>query len=158
MRHTISVLVENEFGVLARIAGLFSGRGYNIQSLTVAETGKSTISSMTIVTDGDDAMIEQILKQLRKLISVIEVVDMSSEKAVERGLALVKLRFTKAKEKQIKEVIKKFKGRLIEQGTQSVIVEFVNTPARLKEILKALKPFGILDFEQTGSIVMERIL
>lgn len=156
MKHTIGVLVENEFGVLARVAGLFSGRGYNIQSLTVAETVNPSISRMTIVTDGDDHMIEQIVKQVGKLISVIKIQDMTAEETIDRILALAKIKWDARKGAILLKKIKALKGRILEKDKVCVVAEFTGNEENLNKVLVTLKPFGVLEFEKTGTIAIER--
>lgn len=156
MRHTISVLVENEFGVLARVAGLFSGRGYNIQSLTVGETLDPKISRMTIVTAGSDAVLEQIGKQLSKLVNVIKVQDVTKEKPINRILALVKVTLDGKKGKEVLHTVKKMGGEILDRDARCCIAEFRVDEEKLKSILSELKPFGILEFVQTGNIAMQR--
>ncbi len=156
MKHTVALLVENEFGVLARISGLFSGRGYNIQSLTVAETLDPKISRMTIVTNGDDRVIEQIMKQLNKLINVIKVQDMTAENHLERILALVKVRVHEKNKKEIRKEIEKMKGKVLEDDDQCLVAEFTGDEKQIAEVHRNLKPFGIMEFEQTGTIAIEK--
>lgn len=156
MKHTISALVENEFGVLARIAGLFSGRGYNIQSLTVAETLNPAISRMTIVTSGDDAKIEQILKQLRKLINVIKAQDVTGENPITRILSLVKVKIGKKNRGEAEKVVKGLNGKILEADSQCLIAEFTGDETAINSVQNLLQPFGILEFEQTGTIAIER--
>lgn len=156
MRHTISVLVENEFGVLTRVAGLFSGRGYNIQSLTVGETLDPKISRMTIVTSGSDAVLEQIGKQLSKLVNVIRVQDVSREAPINRILALVKVAMGADKRGEVLKSVKKLGGEILDRDAQCCIAEFRVDEEKLKHILSELKTFGILEFVQTGNIAMQR--
>ncbi|HUT25881.1 MAG TPA: acetolactate synthase small subunit, partial [Sumerlaeia bacterium] len=125
MRHVISCLVENQFGVLARIAGMFSCRGFNIDSLAVGETTDPTISRITIVTHGDDFIIEQIIKQLRKLIDVIRVQDLTSESHVERELALAKVSCNRETRGEIMQIASIFRARIVDVGKESVIIEMV---------------------------------
>jgi acetolactate synthase I/III small subunit len=154
MRHTISVLVENEFGVLARIAGLFSGRGYNIDCLTVSETMDSTISRMTIITQGDERVIEQILKQLNRLINVIKVEDVTEKPIIERELILVKVKSDESTRSKLLEVIEAFDGHIVDDMEQTSIIEFSGDASALQRILEALKPYGILEFLSSGHIAM----
>lgn len=156
MKHTINALVENEFGVLARISSLFSGRGYNIQSLTVAETLDPKVSSMTLVTSGSDDVIEQITKQLGKLVNVLKVVDVTKENPINRILALVKVETSRKTRDQAAKVIENLDGKILDEDTRCCIAEFRADPPKLKQILDKLKPFGILEFEQTGNIAMQR--
>jgi len=156
MRHTISVLVENEFGVLARVAGLFSGRGYNIQSLTVAETLNPLVSRMTIVTSGSDEVIEQIVKQLNKLINVIKVKDVTKEQPINRVLALVKVKVEDKSRSDVLKTIELLHGEILDGNTKFCIAEFRGDEEKIQSVVNLLKPFGILEFEQTGNIAIER--
>lgn len=155
-RHTISVLVENEFGVLARIAGLFSGRGFNIDSLTVSETLDPTLSRMTIVTRGDARIIEQIIRQLNRLINVIRVEDITTRDHLERELILVKVKYSKNRHRDILTAVESFGGHLIDDLGECAILEFVGDETALAKILRSLKPFGILEFICSGTIAMEK--
>lgn len=155
MRHTISVLVENEFGVLARIAGLFSGRGYNIDSLTVCETLDPTVSRMTIVTGGNERIIEQILKQLNRLINVIKVDDLTHKTFLERELSLIKVKREEATHRQVLKVVEFFGGRIVGDEESTYMIEFTGDETALEKILDALRPYGILEFVNSGSIAIE---
>src|SRR5436190_14608270 len=155
--HTISVLVENEFGVLARIAGMFAGRGFNIDALSVAPTVDPKLSRMTIITHGNELIIEQILKQLNRLIDVMKVVDVSSEDCVRRELMLVKIRAYEKSRGAIEAVVKKFHGKIDDAEDQKTsILEFVAEHEVMQTILKALDEFGILEVVRTGNIAMQR--
>lgn len=156
MRHTISVLVENEFGVLARIAGLFSGRGYNIDSLTVSETLDTTISRMTIVTRGSERIIEQIIKQLNRLINVIKVEDLTDRTFLERELSLIKVRRDEATHGDLLKTVELFGGRIVDDAESTYLLEFTGDDQALQKILTALRPFGILEFVSSGSIAIEQ--
>lgn len=156
MRHVISVLVENEFGVLARISGLFSGRGYNIDSLTVSETLDPTISRMTIVTRGEDRIIEQIMKQLDRLINVIQVEDLRESTHVERELILVKVHREEKTHSDLLKVVEMFGGRIVDDVEDTYMIEFNGDATALKKILDALKPFDILEFVSSGSLAIEK--
>ena len=156
MRHVISVLVENRFGVLARISGMFSSRGFNIDSLAVGETTDPEISRMTIVSHGDDFVIEQIVKQLRKLIDVIRVQDLNEETHVERELALIKVTCSKENRSEIMETVQIFRARVIDAGTDSMIVEIVGTRDKIDAMLDLLKPLGILETARTGPVGLFR--
>ncbi|HSB07280.1 MAG TPA: acetolactate synthase small subunit, partial [Thermodesulfobacteriota bacterium] len=123
MRHVITLLVENEFGVLARIAGLFSGRGFNIESLCVAETLDPTVSTMTLVTRGDDQIIEQVLKQLNKLIPVIKVVDLFEKDFVEREMILVKVNAIPETREEVLRVVEIFRGKVVDVGGKTYTIE-----------------------------------
>ncbi|MFH1564038.1 MAG: acetolactate synthase small subunit [Nitrospirota bacterium] len=156
MRHTISVLVENKFGVLARVSGLFSGRGYNIDSLCVAETDDPTMSMMTIVTHGEDKIIEQIEKQLNKLIDVIKVTDLTKEEHVERELVLIKVNTENGGRAEIMEIVDIFRAKIIDVGQKSMIVETTGDEGKLNALLNLLKPFGIKEIARTGKIALGR--
>ncbi|MDD5291794.1 MAG: acetolactate synthase small subunit [Candidatus Omnitrophica bacterium] len=157
MRHTISVLVENKFGVLARIAGLFSARGFNIDSLAVGETEDPTVSRMTIVLNAEDERIlEQIKKQLHKLIDVITVIDLTKKDFFERELVLVKVAFDKSNKEQLEKIIHKFKAETLHKDKDSFIVEATLGHEHIKEFLSALKEFSIKELVRTGKIAIPK--
>lgn len=155
MRHTISVLVENKFGVLARVAGLFSARGYNIASLAVSETLDPTISYMTIVVDAkDENVLEQIKKQLNKLIDVISVTDFTKKEHVERELALIKVKCSVKEKSKIENVLHKYVGKIIQVKQDTAIIEAVGDQHQIKSLLTDLQPFGIKELIRTGRIAI----
>lgn len=156
MRHIISVLVENEFGVLSRIAGLFSGRGFNIESLCVAEGIDPTISTMTIVTTGNDAIIEQILKQLNKLINVIKVTDFKEMDYVSREMILVKLHADEKTREEILRMAEIFRGKIIDVSPKTYTLLITGDEDKLKAFLALVKPLGIKELVRTGPIAMAR--
>lgn len=156
MRHVITLLVENEFGVLARIAGLFSGRGFNIESLSVAETLDPTVSTMTIVTRGDDNIIEQVIKQLNKLIPVIKVVDLIDKEFVEREMILVKVSANAGTREEILRIVEIFKGKVIDVGTKTYTIEVTGDEKKIGAILALLKPLGIKELVRTGRVAIAR--
>jgi len=156
MRHTISVLVSNEFGVLARVAGLFSGRGFNIESLTVAETLDPTVSRITLVTRGDDKVLEQITKQLNKLISVIKVTDFLDSKHVERELALIKVTANEQTRAEVMNIVDIFRAKVIDVGSHSYIVELTGDEEKINAIIELLRPLGIKEIARTGKVAMHR--
>ncbi len=156
MRHTISVLVENEFGVLARVAGLFSGRGFNIESLTVAETLDPTVSRITLVTRGDDQVLEQIEKQLNKLVPVIQVIDFADSPHVEREMALVKIAASEKTRAEIMNIIDIFRGKVIDVSPRSYIVELTGDEEKISAVLELLTPLGIQEIVRTGKVAMHR--
>jgi len=156
-KHIISVLVENEFGVLSRIASLFSGRGFNIESLTVAETDDPTVSSMTIVTTGDDHIIEQITKQLNKLINVIKVVELTEKTQIAREMVLLKFAAgSGSKRLELLRLVEVYQGRILELGARSLIVELTGSRDKLEAALKVLAPFGIREMSRTGLVALAR--
>ena len=156
MRHTISVLVENKFGVLARIAGLFSGRGFNIDSLNVAPTHESSLSRITVVLRGDDKILDQINKQLRKLINVIEVVDFKAGQAVERELLLIKLTADSQTRSEILQICDIFRAKIINVAPDSVIIELTGDEGKLTAFLGMVEGFGISELARTGKVAMRR--
>lgn len=156
MRHTISVLVENEFGVLSRVAGLFSARAFNIESLTVAETLDPTMSRMTLVTRGDDRVVEQIEKQLNKLIGVIKVSDFTGSAHVEREMALIKVRADEKTRAEVMNVVDIFRGKVIDVGPISFIVEITGDEDKIRAFLDLVRPLGILEIVRTGKVAMHR--
>jgi acetolactate synthase-1/3 small subunit len=156
MRHTISILVENEFGVLARVSGLFSGRGFNIKSLTVAETLDPTISRITLVTEGDDQIVEQITKQLNKLICVIKVIDFQDTTHVEREMALIKVAADEHTRSEVLNIVNIFRGKVIDVDPRSYVIEVTGDEEKINAILNLLKPLGIKEIVRTGKVAMQR--
>ena len=158
MKHIISVLVENKFGVLARVAGLFSGRGFNIDSLSVAETLDSTKSRMTIVVKGDDRILEQINKQLNKLIDVIKVTDFSgdNEDCVERQLVLVKVSVNQTTRAEIMQIVDIFRARIINVHRSHLTVEVTGSESKVEAFINLLRAFGIKEIVRTGKVAIAR--
>ncbi len=155
--HIISVTVENRFGVLAKIAGLFSARGYNIDSLSVAETDDPTVSRMIIVVRGDEKILEQIYKQLNKLIDVIKVQDLTEQEFIERELALIKLSTNNFNERQeVLQLVQIFQGKIISVGKRTLTIEVVGDTSKLDALIDLLKPFGFKEFIRTGKIAISR--
>ncbi len=156
MKHTISVLVENRFGVLARVAGLFSGRGYNIESLSVAETLDPTVSKMTIITSGNDQVIEQITKQLNKLVDVIKVSDLTDSNHVDRELVLVKVSAEGERRAEVLRIVEIFRAKIVDVSPDAYIVEISGDEEKVQAVLNLLKPLGIKDIVRTGKVAMVR--
>lgn len=156
MKHTISVLVENKPGVLARVAGLFARRGYNIESLAVGTTETEAVSRMTIVAQGDDQVLEQITKQLYKLIDVIKVFDIPREQAVERELVLIKVACTTQTRPEIMQIVDIFRGRIIDVSDGAMTIEMTGEETKVEGIQKLLKKFGIKELVRTGKIALQR--
>ena len=156
MRHTISVLVDNEFGVLSKVSSLFSGRGFNIESLCVAETLDPKVSRMTIVTTGDDQVVEQITKQLNKLINVIKVSDLTAEEHIERELALIKVNANADDRAEILSVIDIFRGKVVDVSPTTYTIEMTGDAEKVNAITELLRPFGIKDIARTGKIAIAR--
>jgi len=156
MKHTISVTVENEFGVLARVAGLFSGRGFNIDSLSVAETQDSTVSLITLVTRGDDQIIEQIIKQLHKLVNVLKVTDMQEGEYLDRELVLVKVNANEQTKGEILRLVDIFRGKVVDVSPKSYTVEITGDEGKVRAVMELLAPLGIREVVRTGKVAMPR--
>lgn len=155
--HIISVTVENRFGVLSRIAGLFSARGYNIDSLSVGETDDPSVSRMTIVVKGDDKILEQIYKQLNKLIDVIKVQDLTGEDFIERELALIKVSTGNFNERQeVMQLVEIFRAKIVDVGKKTLTIEAVGSGMKINALLDLIKPFGIKELIRTGKIAISR--
>ena len=150
-KHTISLLVENKFGAFNRIAGLFSAKGYNIDSLTVGPTEDDSVSRMTIVTRGDDGVIEQIIKQLNKLVDVVKVLDLNDGRFLERELMLVKVKATGAHREEMKRMSDIFRGRIIDVADGSYTIELTGSGAKLDAFLEAIDKSAILETVRTGA-------
>ena len=155
-KHTISVLVENEFGVLSRVASLFSGRGFNIDSLNVAPTNEDGLSRITIVTRGDDNILEQITKQLNKLIDVIKVIDFSDGSCIERELALIKVTAEDQDRAEVLRIVDIFRANIIDVTPKSYTIEATGNPGKIEAILELLRPLGLKELVRTGSIAIGR--
>ena len=151
MRHILSILVENEAGALSRVAGLFSARGYNIESLTVAPTEDATLSRMTIVTSGSDEVIEQITKQVNKLVDVVKIVDLNEGKHVERELMLVKTRAVGKDRDELKRTADIFRARVIDLTEKTYVIELTGTGDKLDAFIQAIEPGAILETVRTGA-------
>lgn len=156
MTHTISVLVENHFGVLARVAGLFSARGFNIDSLAVGETDDPTVSRITIMTHGDDRVIEQIRKQLDKLIDVIKVQDLTQEERIERELVLVKVSARSGARSDLMQIVNTFRGKIVDVNPKFITVEVTGNESKVDAMLELLRPFGVREVVRTGTIAVSR--
>ena len=156
MRHAISVLVENKFGVLARIATLFAARGFNIDSLSVGETEDPEVSRMTIIVRGDDRILEQVEKQLNKLVDIIKVLDFKSTRHVERDLALIKVNADKTNRSEILQITSTFRSKIIDVSSDSVIIEITGGEEKIEAFISMLRPFGIKEMSRTGIIAMAR--
>lgn len=155
-KHTISLLVDNEPGVLARVAGLFSGRGFNIESLCVAETLDPSISRITLVTRGDDAIAEQIKKQLNKLINIVKVYDLTGTEYVEREMALVKVNAQADSRAEILRIVDIFRCKVVDVSPTHYTIETTGPAEKLAAILSLLKPMGIKEIARTGAIALGR--
>ena len=156
MKHIISVLVENKFGVLARISGLFSGRGFNIDSLCVAETQDPAFSRMTIVVRGDEVILEQVKKQLNKLINVIKVQDFTNKEYIDRELVLIKVNLSKKSRSELMEIADIFRAKIVDVAKQNITVEITGRENKINAFLELLRPFGIIEIIRTGKIAIAR--
>ncbi len=156
LKHTISVLVENRAGVLARISGLFSARGYNIDSLAVGETQDPSVSRMTIVVKGDEGILDQVEKQLNKLIDVIKLSDYIETSHLERDLALIKVKADKNNRSELLQVVDIFRAKIVDVAPGSLIVEATGDEDKILALLDMLKPFGIIEMCRTGIVAMAR--
>ena len=156
MEHIISVLVENKFGVLSRVAGLFSGRGFNIESLSVGETLDPTVSRMTLVVRGDAFIIEQVIKQLHKLIDVIKVTDLSEENHVEREMILVKVNAEPTSRAEILRIADIFRAKVVDVTPQTYTLEATGEESKVTAIVELLRPFGIQELVRTGKVAIAR--
>ncbi len=155
-RHTLSVLVENKPGVLARIAGLFSRRGFNIDSLAVGPTEHDEVSRMTIVVSVEESALEQVTKQLNKLVEVIKIVELDGSASVNRELLLIKVRADAATRGQILDVVELFKAKVVDVSNESVTVQAVGNVDKLADLRRILEPFGIRELVQSGMVAIGR--
>ncbi|HYC54567.1 MAG TPA: acetolactate synthase small subunit [Candidatus Binatia bacterium] len=155
-KHTISILVENEFGVLSRVSGMFSGRGFNIESLSVAETIDTSVSRITLTVRGNASVLEQITKQLNKLVSVIRVVDFREGEYVERELALVKVVFDSTTRPEVMNIVSIFRASVVDVGTSTCIIEITGGEAKIDAMIRLLEPLGIKEIARTGSAALYR--
>jgi len=156
MRHTISVLVENKFGVLARVAGMISGRGFNIDSLNVAPTHDPEVSRITMVLKGDDAALDLCNKQLRKLVNVVDVADFKEGQAVVRELALVKVKADSRSRPEIVQIADIFRAKIVNLVPDALIIEVTGDEEKVNACLGLLEPFGILELARTGRLALRR--
>lgn len=156
MRHVITVLVDNEPGVLSRISGLFSGRGFNIESLNVAETLDPSISRMTLVTRGNEQIIEQIIKQLNKLINVIKVLDLTGSDYVEREMTLITVTAEAASRAEVLRIVEIFRGKVVDVSPKSFTLEITGDEKKIQAVVELFVPFGILEIVRTGKVAIAR--
>ena len=156
MRHTISVLVENKFGVLTRVAGLFSGRGFNIDSLNVAPTQDPSVSRMSIVTRGDDATLEQIVKQLNKLVDVLKVIDFRDGEYIDRELILVKVGVESKTRAEVMQICDIFRSKIVDVQAKSLTIEITGSEEKIEKFLDLMQAYGIMDLTRTGKVALPR--
>ena len=156
MRHTISVLVENKFGVLTRVAGLFSGRGYNIDTLNVGPTQDPSTSRMTIVTRGDDATLEQIVKQLNKLVNVLEVLDFRDGEYVDRELILLKVKVNSQTRSEVMQITDIFRAKIVDVQPKTLTIEITGAEGKVEKFIDLMGSFGVQEITRTGKIALPR--
>lgn len=156
MKHTISVRVENHFGVLARVSGLFSARGYNIDSLCVGETEDPAISRMTVVAQGDERILEQIINQLNKLVEVIDVIDLTQDVFIDRELVMVKIGATNSQRGEIIEVAAVFRAKVVDLGAAAMTVEVTGSEGKVNAFVDMMRPYGIQELVRTGKVAIAR--
>jgi len=157
MRHVISVLVDNEPGVLSRISGLFSGRGFNIESLNVAETLDPSISRMTLVTRGNVQIVEQIIKQLNKLVNVIKVLELTGSDYVEREMALIKVTAETTSRAEVRRIVDIFRGKVVDVSPKSFTLEITGDEKKIQAVIDLLVPIGIMEIVRTGKVAITRV-
>ncbi|MGL1930168.1 MAG: acetolactate synthase small subunit [Desulfotalea sp.] len=157
MKHTITVLLRNEPGVLSRVTGLFSGRGFNIESLSVAETMEPLISCLTLVSNGDGAIIEQITKQLNKLIDVIKVTNVSDQAHLEREMVLIRINAEASTRAEVLRISDIFRGKIVDVSSKSYTMELTGNATKINAVIELLRPIGIKEIVKTGTIAMARV-
>jgi acetolactate synthase-1/3 small subunit len=156
MKHIISVLVENHFGAFNRVATMFSGKGFNIQSISIGETEIPEISRMTLVTSGDDKIIEQVVKQLNRLIDTIKVVDFTGSGTVARELAMVTVYYQKGTRTEIMDICNIFRGTVVDINNKTITIEVTGPPEKIDAAVNVLSPFGIKEMARSGTIALKR--
>lgn len=156
MKRTINILVENKFGVLSRIAGLFSGRGFNIESICAGETLNPELSQMTIVARGDDMILEQIKKQLNKLVNVVKVQDFTDKKHVERELVLIKVNLSGKSRAELMEIADIFRAKIVDVAKNNITVEITGRENKVCAFIELIQPFGIIEIARTGKLAIAR--
>ncbi len=156
MVHIISVLVENKFGTFNRVVTMFSAKGFNVHSLTIGETEDPEISRMTIVTDGNDKIIEQVVKQLNRLIDTIKVIDLTDQPKVQRELVLITVNYLKGNRSEIIEVCEIFRGNIVDINNKSLMLEITGPPDKIEAAINVLQPFGIKEIARSGNVVLKR--
>jgi acetolactate synthase-1/3 small subunit len=156
MRHTISVVVQNRFGVLTRIAGLFSGRGFNIDTLNVGPTQNDKVSRMTIVVVGNDQVLEHVVKQLKKLVDVLEVYDFKDGDVIDRELILLKVKASSSTRPEVMQICDIFRAKIVDVQSSSLAIEVTGDESKIDKFLALMKPFGILELSRTGRIALPR--
>jgi acetolactate synthase I/III small subunit len=156
MKHTISILVENRFGAFDRIATMFSGKGFNLQSISIGETEDPEISRMTVVTSGEDKIIEQVVKQLNRLIDTIKVIDLTEQTTVERELALISLSYQKGTRAEVTNICDIFKGKVVDINNKTITLEVTGPPDKIDAAVNVLLPYGIKEMARSGAVALKR--
>lgn len=156
MKHTITVLVENRFGAFDRVATMFSGKGFNIHSISIGETEIEEISRMTIVTSGDKTVIDQIVKQLNRLIDTIKVTELTGQATTERELALITVSLQKGGIEEIKNITDIFRGKIVDINSKSMMIEVTGPPEKIDAVVNVLMPFGIKEMARSGTVALKR--
>jgi acetolactate synthase-1/3 small subunit len=155
-RHTVAVLVENRFGVLVRVAGLFSARGYNIESLSVGQTQEPGVSRITIVTTGDDLIVEQIIKQLHRLIDIIKIIDLTGEPFVDREMVLIKVSAGPSVRAEVLRIADIFRAKIVDVSPKTYTIEVTGDEGKIQAILELLRPLGVKEIARTGKVAISR--
>ena len=156
MKHTISVLVENRYGAFNRVATMFSGKGFNIHSISIGETEDPEISRMTIVTEGEDKIMEQVVKQLNRLIDTIKVIDLTGQTRVERELALITVFYQKGTRAEVISVCDIFRGNVVDINTKTITLEITGPPDKIDAVVNVLEPYGIKEMARSGTVALKR--
>lgn len=156
MKHTISLLVENTFGAFDRVATMFSAKGFNLHSITIGETEIRDISRMTIVTSGNDQIIDQVVKQLNRLIDTIKVIDLTEHERTERDLALISVNYQKGSLEEIKNICDIFRGKVVDINNRSLTIEITGPPAKVNAAVNVLMPYGIREMARSGTVALKR--
>jgi acetolactate synthase-1/3 small subunit len=156
MKHTISVLVENQFGTFNRVVTMFSGKGFNVTSLSIGETENPEVARMTIVTAGDDKIIEQVVKQLNRLIDTIKVVDLTQQSRVERELALITIYYQKGTRAEITNICSIFRGNVVDINNKTITLEVTGPPDKIDAVVNVLEPYGIKEMARSGTVALKR--
>lgn len=156
MKHTISVLVENQFGSFNRVATMFSGKGFNIHSISIGETENHEVSRMTIVTEGEDKIMEQVVKQLNRLIDTIKVIDLTGQSRVERDLALITVFYQKGTRAEIISVCDIFRGNVVDINNKTITLEITGPPDKIDAVVNVLEPYGIKEMARSGTVALKR--
>jgi len=156
MKHTISVLVENQFGTFNRVVTMFSGKGFNVQSISIGETETPEISRMTLVTTGEDKIIEQVVKQLNRLIDTIKVVDLTGQSRIERELALITVFYQRGTRAEITNVCNIFRGNVVDINNKTITLEVTGPPDKIDAAINVLEPYGIKEMARSGTVALKR--